>query len=118
MTPLSGSASDQLGECNDRILLVALALYVAILSGLMIAKGIGVTPDVLLAGSRSRPSCSDGDDSSSAIGCHSLRCSSVGAGLVAVLAWRGELAGSFAYAVPAALVLTGRSAAANGLILH
>jgi hypothetical protein len=44
----SGSAT--LGERNNRILLIAVALYVAILSFLMIAKGIGVTPDVLLVG--------------------------------------------------------------------
>ncbi len=39
-----------LGARNDRLLLIAVALYVSILSGLMIARGIGVTPDVLLVG--------------------------------------------------------------------
>ena len=45
-----GPRSTALGERNNRILLIAVALYVAILSGLMIARGIGVTPDVLLVG--------------------------------------------------------------------
>ncbi len=45
-----GTRSTALGERNNRILLIAVALYVAILSGLMIARGIGVTPDVLLVG--------------------------------------------------------------------
>ena len=39
-----------LGERNNRLLLVAVAGYVAVISGLMIARGIGVTPDLLLVG--------------------------------------------------------------------
>ncbi len=54
--PTVSDAADQatpstgLGERNGRLLLVAVAAYVAILSGLMIARGVGVTPDVLLVG--------------------------------------------------------------------
>ena len=39
-----------LGERNSRLLLLAVAGYVAVISGLMIARGIGVTPDLLLVG--------------------------------------------------------------------
>jgi hypothetical protein len=44
------SAPSALGERNSRLLLIGVVLYVAVLSGLMIARGIGVTPDVLLVG--------------------------------------------------------------------
>ncbi|MGC8633919.1 MAG: phosphatase PAP2 family protein [Candidatus Limnocylindrales bacterium] len=49
MTP-PASPPSELGERNSRLLLIGVALYVAVLSGLMIARGIGVTPDVLLVG--------------------------------------------------------------------
>ncbi|MDA8202438.1 MAG: phosphatase PAP2 family protein [Chloroflexi bacterium] len=39
-----------LGARNQRLLLVAIVAYVAVISGLMIAKGVGVTPDLLLVG--------------------------------------------------------------------
>ncbi len=58
--PRAGAAGDgaapateavaDLGARNQRILLIAVLAYVAIISGLMIAKGIGVTPDLLLIG--------------------------------------------------------------------
>lgn len=38
----------RLGRRNDRLLLVAVGAYIALLSGLMIARGVSVTPDVLL----------------------------------------------------------------------
>jgi membrane-associated phospholipid phosphatase len=38
----------RLGRRNDRILLLAIGAYIALLSGLMIARGVSVTPDVLL----------------------------------------------------------------------
>jgi hypothetical protein len=41
-------ASARLGRRNDRLLLVAVVAYVVLLSGLMIARGVSVTPDVLL----------------------------------------------------------------------
>jgi hypothetical protein len=46
----SGLAERRLSERNGRILLLGVALYVALLSGLMITRGIAVTPDVLLVG--------------------------------------------------------------------
>jgi PAP2 superfamily len=46
----AGSAPEPalLGRRNDRLLLVAVGGYIALLSGLMIARGVSVTPDVLL----------------------------------------------------------------------
>jgi PAP2 superfamily len=38
----------RLGRRNDRLLLVAVGGYIALLSGLMIARGVSITPDVLL----------------------------------------------------------------------
>ncbi len=53
-TPTTGRLetvqSEALGARNQRLLLVAVLAYVAVISGLMIAKGIGVTPDLLLIG--------------------------------------------------------------------
>jgi len=49
--PLTGTAAEapaRLGRRNDRLLLVAVGAYIALLSGLMIARGVSVTPDVLL----------------------------------------------------------------------
>jgi hypothetical protein len=43
-------AERQLGDRNGRLLLVGVAAYVALLSALMIARGVAVTPDVLLVG--------------------------------------------------------------------
>ncbi|HXG40030.1 MAG TPA: phosphatase PAP2 family protein [Candidatus Limnocylindrales bacterium] len=37
-----------LGRRNDRILLAAVGAYVVLLSGLMLARGVSITPDVLL----------------------------------------------------------------------
>ncbi len=41
---------DLLGRRNDRLLLVSIGAYIAILSALMVVKGIEITPDVLLVG--------------------------------------------------------------------
>jgi hypothetical protein len=47
----AGDASDAgLGRRNDRLLIGLIAGYIAILSGLMIARGVSLTPDVLLIG--------------------------------------------------------------------
>ena len=43
-------ADRQLSDRNGRILLFGVAAYVALLSALMIARGVAVTPDVLLVG--------------------------------------------------------------------
>ena len=40
----------RLGRRNDRILIVLVAGYIALLSGLMIVRGVSLTPDVLLIG--------------------------------------------------------------------
>jgi hypothetical protein len=45
-----GIAERQLSDRNGRLLLLGVALYVVLLSGLMIARGVAVTPDVLLVG--------------------------------------------------------------------
>lgn len=51
-TPQAGDAasSAQLGRRNDRLLIGLIAGYIALLSGLMIARGVSLTPDVLLIG--------------------------------------------------------------------
>ena len=50
-TPPDARASDAgLGRRNDRLLVGLIAGYIAILSGLMIARGVSLTPDVLLIG--------------------------------------------------------------------
>ncbi|HEX8939089.1 MAG TPA: phosphatase PAP2 family protein [Candidatus Limnocylindrales bacterium] len=46
--PVAPKAHEGLGARNDRLLLAAVAAYVVLLSGLMIARGISVTPDVVL----------------------------------------------------------------------
>jgi PAP2 superfamily protein len=43
-------AAERLSDRNGRLLLLGVALYVALLSALMIVRGIAVTPDVLLVG--------------------------------------------------------------------
>jgi PAP2 superfamily protein len=48
--PRSGLAERRLSDRNGRLLLLGVVLYVALLSALMIARGIAVTPDVLLVG--------------------------------------------------------------------
>jgi hypothetical protein len=45
-----GEPHEHLGKRNDRLLLVGLAAYAILLSLLMIARGISVTPDVVVAG--------------------------------------------------------------------
>ncbi len=46
--PASGVPHAHLGRRNDRLLLVAVAAYAVLLSILMIARGISVTPDVIV----------------------------------------------------------------------
>jgi hypothetical protein len=49
--PPSSEASDaHLGRRNDRLLIGLVAGYIALLSALMIARGVSLTPDVLLIG--------------------------------------------------------------------
>ncbi len=43
-------AAARLGARNDRILLAGVGGYIALLSGLMLARGVSITPDVLLVG--------------------------------------------------------------------
>jgi len=45
-----GIADRQLSDRNGRLLLLGVGFYVALLSGLMIVRGVAVTPDVLLVG--------------------------------------------------------------------
>jgi hypothetical protein len=45
---VASPSTGHLGRRNDRLLLVAVVAYVVLLSGLMIARGVSVTPDVLL----------------------------------------------------------------------
>lgn len=44
------ASSAHLGRRNDRLLIVLVAGYIALLSALMIARGVSLTPDVLLIG--------------------------------------------------------------------
>ena len=46
-SPLEGG-QHRLGRRNERILIGAVAAYIALLSGLMIVRGVSITPDVLL----------------------------------------------------------------------
>lgn len=47
-TPAEGPTVPELGDRNGRILLLAVMAYVGVLSGLMIMRGVSITPDVLL----------------------------------------------------------------------
>jgi PAP2 superfamily protein len=49
-TARPGIADRQLSDRNGRLLLLGVGFYVALLSGLMIVRGVAVTPDVLLVG--------------------------------------------------------------------
>jgi membrane-associated phospholipid phosphatase len=46
--PPIGESAAALGRRNDRILLVAIGGYIVLLSALMLARGVSITPDVLL----------------------------------------------------------------------
>jgi membrane-associated phospholipid phosphatase len=46
----AAEANDLLGRRNDRLLIGLVAGYIALLSALMIARGVSLTPDVLLIG--------------------------------------------------------------------
>jgi PAP2 superfamily len=46
--PAAATASAGLGRRNDRLLLALIGGYIALLSGLMIVRGVSITPDVLL----------------------------------------------------------------------
>jgi hypothetical protein len=48
--PNAADSNALLGRRNDRLLIGLVAGYIALLSGLMIARGISLTPDVLLIG--------------------------------------------------------------------
>jgi hypothetical protein len=46
--PPAGESAVALGRRNDRILLAAIGGYIVLLSALMLARGVSITPDVLL----------------------------------------------------------------------
>jgi len=48
--PGSSASNAGLGRRNDRLLIALVAGYIVLLSGLMIARGVSLTPDVLLIG--------------------------------------------------------------------
>lgn len=50
LPPAGGDSATALGARNSRLLFAGVACYAAVLSGLMIARGVAVTPDVLLVG--------------------------------------------------------------------
>jgi len=65
-----------LGRRNDRLLLAAVASYAVILSVLMIARGISVTPELIVIALAWPRCCSVAASSSCATGYRSWRCSS------------------------------------------
>ena len=65
-----------LGRRNDRLLLAAVASYAVLLSILMIARGISVTPELIVVAFGLPRCCSVAESSSCATGSHSWPCSS------------------------------------------